>query len=244
MLKNYFHTDSFLYDVLVWGRKIENEEQAREFEASYMAMIMLLPDESFKQEIIKEGGLYSVQHDISKLQKISKRFNVSKKLIECKIKSIIIKNNLTKGLAIVYNNKEGMYFATGKHIVAFDNNCSIPSNPYYKLIRVDGDKKIFVNTSPIFVESKYYLEDANHFGKLFISLDNGETFYDINEHKLQFDSLDEFLKEKNHKNYDLDLSSNNQCNSYTNSIPVVSHNNMCGITLEENAKLKLHRYVK
>lgn len=238
MLDEYYHTDKFLYDVICCGKKIENDEQENEFDASYMAMCLLLPIDAFKKEIIDNGGLIEVSKNKSKIRKIAAKFEVSEKLVLCRIKSLMVTNNISHRKIFNYKNKDYVFFNSNEHIVTVLNNEKV-LNENYKLIRIDEKTKSYMNIFPVMVNSDYYVEDTNKFGELFLALEENETFYNTHEHRIKFESIDDYFKDDNHLNYDLELGNNLYSNMYLNNTPVVSINNESGITLEENAKRKL-----
>ena len=74
-----------LYEVEVLGRKIKTQEEIESIEASYFAMSLLVPDESFMAIInTKEGGL-SDWTSKSSINILSRIFKVEPRLIAIKI---------------------------------------------------------------------------------------------------------------------------------------------------------------
>lgn len=88
----HFDHASFFYDVMVNGRKITCEFERESFEASYFAMCLLIPEETFKEALnLIHGRLEGSYIDAEKIELLSSIFNVEENLIVCRIISMMDK---------------------------------------------------------------------------------------------------------------------------------------------------------
>lgn len=77
------------YKIMSGKKRIITKKDELEFEASYFAMCLLLPKDSFLQMIEFLGGIDVVKSDYDKINCIARSFNVEYKLVEARINSLI-----------------------------------------------------------------------------------------------------------------------------------------------------------
>lgn len=78
---------NLFYDVMLCNRKIRNETEKEEVEASYFAMCLLLPRESFLEAINYLGGIDEC-YKINNIKALSRLFRVEDKLVRVRLKDL------------------------------------------------------------------------------------------------------------------------------------------------------------
>ncbi len=85
--RDTIHSLALFYDVMLYGRKIKNEAEKDNVEASYFAMVLLLPREPFLEAVNNLGGIDEC-YAINNIRELSKMFNVEPKLVQIRLKDL------------------------------------------------------------------------------------------------------------------------------------------------------------
>ena len=89
----------FFYDVMLNGKQITNEEELKEFEASYFAMCLLIPENTIRSIVEKAGIGFSLKQ--TSISALSKLFMVDERLMKIRLTTLypsddyIIKNAIS-----------------------------------------------------------------------------------------------------------------------------------------------------
>ena len=78
---------NLFYDVMLCDRTIRTEEEKKEIEASYFAMCLLLPKETFLQSVNILGG-FDECYKMEKITLLSNIYGVEKRLIRVRLKDL------------------------------------------------------------------------------------------------------------------------------------------------------------
>lgn len=78
---------NLFYDVMLCDRKIKNETEKEEVEASYFAMCLLLPRELFLEAVNYLGGIDEC-YKINNIEALSRLFRVEDKLVRVRLKDL------------------------------------------------------------------------------------------------------------------------------------------------------------
>ena len=78
---------NLFYDVILCDKKIKNESEKEDFEASYFAMCLLLPKEPFLDTVNYLGGIDECYKN-NNIILLSRLFNVEDKLIRVRLKEL------------------------------------------------------------------------------------------------------------------------------------------------------------
>lgn len=91
MLENF-------YKVMRGEKEILTERDKIEFEASYFAMCILLPEESFVKVVDSLGGVEVVKSSYENKSFISRLFKVSYELVEIRINDLLSQQKCQNGI--------------------------------------------------------------------------------------------------------------------------------------------------
>lgn len=80
------------YKIMYGKKKMKTDKDTKNFEASYFAMCLLLPKNSFLQVVNCFGGLDKVQNDKEIKDTIARLFNVETRLISVRIYDLITRD--------------------------------------------------------------------------------------------------------------------------------------------------------
>ena len=103
---------NLFYDVMLCNRKIKSKTEKEDFEASYFAMCLLLPRESFLNMVNYLGG-FDECYKMDNITILSRVFNVEKRLVNVRLKDLSItlekeqeqKKDLAKSLVKALGNR-------------------------------------------------------------------------------------------------------------------------------------------
>lgn len=167
---------------------------------------------------------------------------------------------------IKYKGKEYNFYNTGEHFFRTKINLdTIDVHDGYSVFKCDDNYVYYINTKPVIVNMNSLNCNTNKFGSVFLDLDDGEKLCNIKEHIFVLKNRDfynmcyEDAKVMSNSddikslfmNYEITSYSNIYDNSnsraiFINNVPVIINTESYdepGISLEENASLKLTRYL-
>lgn len=154
---------------------------------------------------------------------------------------------------IKYNNKDYIFFNTKEHFIKEKITYPIKQYDGYEIISISNDEIYYINTLPVIVETSSINLNYNIPGNIFLDIDYNESFYEINTHEISLSSFSYlhglYSKEETSRlksNYKIYFHNNNSSSTYyTNIVPIIVSNDLRykpGMSLEENASLKLKKY--
>ena len=147
------------YDVMLYDRKIKNEAEKENVEASYFAMCLLLPREPFLEAVNNLGGIDEC-YAINNIKELSKMFNVEPKLVRTRLKDLseLLENEQQVSSNIDQNYSENNIENVRKSINSsqFSNKKKF-KNENVKVMIGSGEDAIFVTKKR---GERYMLDDG------------------------------------------------------------------------------------